>query len=85
MNSIGFWEFFYQQGGTLKRQQTKPYLNEGHIKNRLTFANKWDNLLQIGDDLYYCFWMRSGFIPLLIGGRRSTYQKLLLKLLLMLI
>ena len=55
MNSNRFWEFFYRNGGKLKRQQTKPRLTEEHIKNRLIFANKWNDLLQDSTDLYYCF------------------------------
>ena len=50
-----FWEFFYQHDSKLKRQQTKPRWIEEHVKNRLIFANKWNDLLSTATDLYYCF------------------------------
>ena len=55
MNRNRFWEFFYTQGGKLKRQQTKPRLTDEHIKNRIKFAEKWLTRLNSGQTFYYCF------------------------------
>ena len=55
MNRHRFWEFFYLNGGKLKRIQTKPRLTDEHIKNRVEFAKKWLELLAKEEEIYYCF------------------------------
>ena len=50
-----FWNFFYRSGGKLKRMQTKPRLTLEHMKERLKFAEKWDDVLESDEEFYMCF------------------------------
>ena len=50
-----FWDFFYCNGGKLKRPITKPRLTPEHIKDRVVFAKKWLERLESEEKFYYCF------------------------------
>ena len=50
-----FWDFFYCNGGKLKRPITKPRLTPEHIKDRIVFAKKWLERLESEEKFYYCF------------------------------
>ena len=55
INKHRFWDFFYYQGGKLKRPITKPRLTQEHINSRLEWAKRWLAILKNSNRLIYCF------------------------------